>query len=103
MARSAIEHDEQMVVGVGFGEPFEETLQAPTVHPGQVKAEALSRRRLECRIQVGPLVGAPDYVGWPKALRTIAPPVPVDQAKTSFVKSQHLQGFVGFSAVALGA
>jgi hypothetical protein len=36
MARSTIEHDEQVVVRVGFGEPFEETLQAPTVHPRQI-------------------------------------------------------------------
>jgi hypothetical protein len=41
MARSSVEHDEQMVVGLGFGESFEETLQASSVHPRQVKAEAL--------------------------------------------------------------
>jgi hypothetical protein len=36
MARSTIEHDEQMVLGIGFGEPFEETLQASSVHPWQI-------------------------------------------------------------------
>ncbi len=36
MARSTIEHDQQVMIGVGFGEPFEETLQALTVHPRQV-------------------------------------------------------------------
>src|SRR3712207_2558400 len=98
MARSAVEHDERMVVGVGFGKLVKEALQASCVHPGQVKAEALSLpswARAPHR-EVGPLVGAPDDVGWTKALRTVAPPVPVDQAKTSFVKSQHLQGLVGF-------
>ena len=103
MARSAVEHNEQMVVGVGFGESVEETLQASCVHPGQVKAEALSRRRLECRIEVGPLVGAPDDVGWAKPLRTVSPPVPVDETKTGFIKGKDLQRFVGLSAVALGA
>src|SRR5215216_7321279 len=101
MAWSTVEHDEQMVVGVGFGELFEETLQASCVHPGQVKAEALSRCGLECRIEVGPLVGAPDDVGWAKAFGTVSPPVPVDEAETGFIKGQHLQWFVGFSAAAL--
>jgi hypothetical protein len=36
MARGTIEHDEQMVVGIGFGESFEESLQALTVHPRQI-------------------------------------------------------------------
>jgi hypothetical protein len=36
MARSTIEHDEQMVIGIGFGELVEETLQAPAVHPRQI-------------------------------------------------------------------
>jgi hypothetical protein len=36
MARSTIEHDEQVVVRVGFGELFEETLQASSVHPWQI-------------------------------------------------------------------
>ena len=90
-----------MVVGVGFGEPFEETLQASSVHPRQIKAEALSRGGFERRIEVRPLVGAPDDVGWTKPLRTVSPPVPVDEAKTGFIKGQHLQRFVGFSAAAL--
>jgi hypothetical protein len=36
MARSAVEHNEQLMIRVGFREPFEERLQAPTVHPWQV-------------------------------------------------------------------
>jgi hypothetical protein len=104
MAWSAVEHDEQMVVGVGFRESVEETLQASCVHlPGQVKAEALSRCGLERRIEVGPLVGAPDDVGRAKAFGAVALPMPVDEAETGFVEGQDLQRFVGFSAVALGA
>src|SRR5918995_4585944 len=103
MARGTIEHEEQMVVGVGFREPFEETLQASCVHPGQVHTEALSRCGLERRIEVGPLVGAPDDVGWTKAFGTVSPPVPVDEAKTCFVEGQDLQRFAGLSAAALGA
>src|SRR5215212_1333326 len=88
MTRSTIEHNEQMMIGVGFGEPFEERLQAPTVHPWQIQAEAFSRCWLECRVEVGPLVGAADYVGRAKAHRTVAPPVPVDEAKTCFIKER---------------
>jgi hypothetical protein len=36
MARSAVEHNEQVMIRVGFGESFEETLQALTIHPWQV-------------------------------------------------------------------
>src|SRR5918994_5839619 len=99
MARCTIEHENQMVVGVGFGKLVKEALQTPTVHPGQVKAEALSRSRLHCRIQVGPFVGAPNDVGWPKSLRTVSPSVPVDQAKTRFVKGQNLQWFATVTLV----
>src|SRR5688500_16653734 len=101
MARSAVEHDEQMVVGVGFGKLVKEALQASCVHPGQVKAEALSRCRLECRIQVGPLVGAPDDVGRTKPLWAVAPCVPVDEAKASLVEGYDLQRFAGLSAATL--
>ena len=101
MARSIIEHDEQMVAGVGFGELVEETLQASSIHPGQVKAETLSRCRLERSIEVSPLVGSSDDVGWTKPPRTVASPVPVDEAKTCFVKGQDLQRFVGLSAAEL--
>src|SRR5215216_1123647 len=101
MAWSTVEHDEQMVVGVSFRESVEETLQASCVHPGQVKAEALSRCGLEGCIEVGPLVGTPDDVGWAKPLRRVSPPVPVDEAKTGFIKGQDLQRFVGFWAAAL--
>src|SRR5919202_2635762 len=101
MARSTIEHDEQMVVGVGFGELFEESPQASTVHPGKIKTEALSRCRLDRRIEVGPLVGAPEDVGWTKSLRTVASPVPVDESETCFIKGQDLQWLVGLSATDL--
>jgi hypothetical protein len=101
MARSTIEHDQQMVVAVGFGELFEETLQASTVHPGKIETEALSRCRFDRRIEVGPLVGAPDDVGRTKPLRTVASPVPVDQAETCFIKGQDLQGLVWLSATDL--
>src|SRR3712207_5677009 len=77
MARSAVEYDEQMMIGVGFGELFEEALQAPTVHPRQIQAEVLSRCGFERRIEVGPLVGAPDDVGRTKAFGAVSPAVPV--------------------------
>src|SRR5215217_9251583 len=102
MTRSTIEHDEQMMIGVGFGEPFEERLQASTVHPRKIQAETFSRCWLECRVEIGPLVGAADYVGRAKAHRTVAPPVPVDEAKTCFIKGQDLQWLlVGFWAAEL--
>ena len=101
MAWGTIEDDEQVVMGVGFGKLLKEALQTPTVHPGQVKAETLSRSRLHCRIQVGPFVGAPDDVGWAKALRTVSPPVPVDEAETCFVEGQNLQWFPAWTLAAL--
>src|SRR5215211_1105344 len=101
MAWSAVEHDEQMVLGVGFGKLVKEALQASCVHPGQVKAEALSCCRLECCIQVGPLVGAPDDVGRTKPLWAVAPSVPVDEAKASLVEGHDLQRFAGLSAATL--
>src|SRR5215213_3889061 len=101
MARSTIEHDEQMVVGVGFGNLFEERLQAPTVHSRKIKTEAFSRCGLDRRVEVGPLVGALDDVGRAKALRTVTPPVPVDQAKTCFIKGHNLQWPVGLWAAEL--
>ena len=86
MARSTIEYDEQMVLGVGFGDLFEERLQAPTVHPWQIQTETLSCCGLERRIKVGPLVGTPNDVGRTKALRTVALCVPVDETKTRLVE-----------------
>ena len=71
---------------VGFRELVEKYLQTSAIHPRQIKAEALPRCRLDSRIEVSPLVGAPDDVGWTKAPGTVAPPVPVDQAKTRLVK-----------------
>src|SRR5918994_188578 len=94
MARGAIEYDEQVVVGVGLGELFEEDLQASTVHPGQIKTEALSRCGLDRHIQVGPLVGALDDVGRSEPPRTVSPPMPGDGAKTCFAESQDLQWLV---------
>ena len=90
-----------MVVGVGFGKLVKEALQTPTVHPGQVKAEALSRSGLHCRIQVGPFVGAPNDVGWPKALRAVASSVPVDQPETRLVEGQDLQWLFGVLLLAV--
>jgi hypothetical protein len=87
MARGTIEYNKQMVVGIGFRELIEERLQAPTVHPRKIQAEALSRCRLNHCIEVGPLVGAFDNVGRTKALRRVSPPVPVDEAKTGFIES----------------
>src|SRR5215204_6449083 len=101
MAWGPIEHQEQMVLGVGFREPFEERLQAPTVHPWQIQTETLSRRGLERSIQVGPLVGTPNDVGRTKALRTVALPVPVDEAKTGLVEGQDLQRLAWLSAAVL--
>ena len=61
MARNAIEHDDQMVVGVvGFGESVEKCLQASSIHTRQVKAEAPSGGGLDRRVEVGPFVGASD-------------------------------------------
>jgi hypothetical protein len=90
MTPSTIDYDEQMVLGVGLGDLFEERLQASTVHPWQIKAEAFSRCGFDCRVEVGPLVGAADDVGWAKALRTVSPPMPVDEAKTRFIEGQDL-------------
>src|SRR5215203_754445 len=99
MAWGAIEYDDQVLVGVGLGELFEEGLQTSSVHPGQVKTETLSRRGFDCRIKVGPLVGALDDVGRAKALRTVSPPVPVDEPETRFVEGHDLQWLVlGLSA-----
>jgi hypothetical protein len=75
-----------MVVTVSLGELFEETLQAPSVHPRKINAEALSCCRLDRRIEVSPLVGAPDDVGWTKAFGRVSPLVPIDESETSFIK-----------------
>ena len=101
MTRTTIEHNEQMMIGAGLGDLLEERLQAPTVHPGQVEAQTLSRCWLERRIKVGPLLGTPDDVGRTKALRTVALCVLVDEAKTGLVEGQHLQGLAWLSAVVL--
>src|SRR5215208_6569993 len=94
MAWGTIEYEEKMVLGVGFREPFEERLQASAVHPRKIKTEAFSRCGFDCRLEVGPLVGAADDIGWAKALRAVSPLVPVDEAKTCFIKGQDLQWLV---------
>jgi hypothetical protein len=94
MAWGTIEYEEKMVLGVGFREPFEERLQASAVHPRKIKTEAFSRCGFDCRVEVGPLVGAADDIGWAKALRAVSPLVPVDEAKTCFIKGQDLQWLV---------
>lgn len=91
MARSAIEHNEQMMVRIVFGEPFEETLQATAVHPRKIKAVALPIGGIYGRIEIGPLVGTPHCVGRTKAFWAVASCVPVDQTEACLVKSQNLQ------------
>ena len=86
MTWSTVEHEKKVMIRVGFGELVEETLQASTVHPRKIKAEALSRSGFNRRIEVGPLVGTFDDVGRTKPLRAVASPVPIDQAKTRLVK-----------------
>src|SRR5215211_3906012 len=96
MTRGAVQHNEQMMLRVGFGELFEECLQTSAIHPRQVMAEALSRGGLESRIEVSPLVGAPHHVGRAKAFGTVAPPVPVDQSpKRASSKARTFSGFPG--------
>src|SRR5215208_325045 len=101
MTRGAVQHNEQMMLRVGFGELFEEYLQTSAIHPRQVKAEALSRGGLDRRIEVSPLVGAPHHVGRAKAFGTVAPPVPVDQPETGLVEGQDLQRFPWATLAAL--
>src|SRR5215211_8881191 len=101
MTRSTIEHDEKMVLGVGFRDLFEERLQAPTVHPWKIKTGAFSRCGFDCRVEVGPLVGAPHDVGRTEPLRAVAPPVPVDQPEACLVEGQNLQRLVVASALPL--
>src|SRR4029450_11130663 len=101
VAWGAVEHYQQVVFGVGLGEFAEEYLQASGVHPRQIKTIALPRGRLHRRVEVGPLVGAPHDVGRPEPLRTVAPPVPVDQPEACLVEGQNLQRFVVASAFPL--
>jgi hypothetical protein len=95
MARSPVEHYDQVMVGIGFAELFQEHLQTHAIHTRQVNREALATRRIERRVEVGPLVGPPYHVRWTKAFGAITSSVPVDQPKARFVKGQNLQRFVG--------
>src|ERR671921_2761587 len=101
VAWGAVEHYQQVVFGVSLGELAEEYLQASVVHPRQVKAEALPRGGFHRRVEVGPLVGAPNDVGRTEPLRTLAPPVPVDQPEACLVEGQNLQRLVVASALPL--
>src|SRR5215207_1123010 len=67
------------MVAVGSGEFCEELL------------EALPTRGVHRRVQVGPLIDAPDDVGRAKPLRAVASSVPVDQPETRLVEGQDLQ------------
>ncbi len=91
VAWGAVEHDEQVVLGIGLGELLEEHLQTSIVHPRQIHAEALSRRRLHRGVQVGPFVGAPHDVGRAEPFGTVASTVPVDEPETRLVEGKDLQ------------
>ena len=79
------------MVRVGFRQFVEEHLQAYVIHPRQVQAEALSRCGLHCRVQIGPLVGAPHYIWRAEAPGAIASLVPADEPEPGFVEGQDLQ------------
>src|SRR4051812_19614530 len=100
VARGVVEHDYQVMVGVGFAKVFQERLKTAPVHAGQVKAQALARCRIDRYVEVGPLVGTPYYVRRTKAFGTITSSVPVDQTEARFVEGQNLQRFVGGAALA---
>src|SRR5215204_1768111 len=101
VAGGAVQHNQQVVFGVGLGEFAEEYLQASVVHPRQVQADALPRGGLHRGVEVGPLVGAPHDVGRTEPLRAVAPPVPADQPEACLVEGQNLQRLVVASALPL--
>src|SRR5215216_6316315 len=86
-----------MILGVGFGELFEESLQAPCVHPRKIKAEALSRCGFEwphrgrstCR-HASRCCCRVDETPWDPVAPLL---VPVDESETSLVKGHNLQRF----------
>ncbi len=90
VAGGTVDHDEQVVIWVGFGELGEEDLQASVVHPRQVQTKALSRRGLHRRVQVGPFVGAPHRVGRTEPFGAVASVVPVDEPETRLVEGEDL-------------
>jgi hypothetical protein len=94
MARGAIEHHNQPMIGIDLTEVPKELLETHPIHARQVKAETLARDGIDRGVEIGPLVGAADDVGWTKAFRTVTSLVPVDQSKACLVKGQDLQRFV---------
>ncbi|MCA1605671.1 MAG: hypothetical protein LC775_09410, partial [Acidobacteria bacterium] len=54
VARSAIEHDQQMMVGICSAQFLQERFQTKAIHPGQVKAQALARCGVNRGVEVGP-------------------------------------------------
>lgn len=101
MTGSVIEHDHQVVLGVGLGQMFQEHLETNTVHPRQVGAEALSRRGIDRRVEVGPLVNAAHDPGRAESPRTIAPLVPVDQSEARLIEGQDLKRLLGMALAKL--
>src|SRR3712207_6431505 len=89
-----------MMVGICFTQALQERPKRQAIHAGEVKREALAAGRINRRVKVGPLIGTPYHVRWTKALRTIAPSVPVDQTKACFIEGQDLQRSVGAPALA---
>ena len=90
MARRAVKDQKQVLIGVSLGEFLQEHLEASVVHPGQLHAEALSTRRLQRRVQVGPFVGAFDDIRWTEPKRAVASAMPVDQPEACLVEGQNL-------------
>ena len=77
MARGAIEHHNQPMIGIDLTEAPKELLKTHPIDARQVKAETLARDGIECSVEVGPLVGAADEVGRTKAFRAVTSSVPV--------------------------
>jgi hypothetical protein len=86
MARGAIEHHNQPMIGIDLTEVPKELLETHPIHARQVKAETLARDGIECSVEVGPLVGAADDIGRTKAFRAVTSSVPVDQSKARLIK-----------------
>jgi hypothetical protein len=86
MARGAIEHHNQPMIGIDLTEVSKELLETHPIHARQVKAETLARDGIECSVEVGPLVGAADDVERTKAFRAVTSSVTVDQSKARLIK-----------------
>src|SRR5215207_4314122 len=92
------------MIGIDLTEAPKELLETHPIHARQVKAETLARDGIDRGVEIGPLVGAADDVGWTKAFRAVTSLVPVDQSKACHVKGQDLQRFVrGLRGLALVA